>query len=432
MQKQGDHVKYLENINLALVSLKANKMRALLAILGIIIGISAVIVIVTVGEAMTKNVSSQMQNLGANNILVRLKEKDAQSSILPPILRAVPAVIPEDDLMKNEMVDGLKERYPNEIVEVSILKSAGSARVKDGRQYANVSVAGVNAGYALANNLKLLNGRFLKEEDLKAKRHVAVVSQDLVNNIFDKDTDPIGKEIKLYLGNDIKRFLVVGVYKYEQATLVNNGASADKDITTNLFIPITTSNKMTSSSNGFQNFTVMTTTDVDSAGFAEDIKNFLSIYYEKNTRYEVNTMTMDSILSIATDLLSTVSIAVTFIAGISLLVGGIGVMNIMLVSVTERTREIGTKKALGAKKSDIKIQFVVEAAVICGIGGMFGVILGMLVGYVGSSYLGYPVLTSIPYILLAVFFSMSIGIFFGYYPASKAANMDPIEALRYE
>ncbi|MFD3259569.1 ABC transporter permease [Paenibacillus lentus] len=423
---------FLENMKLAVASLKAHKMRVLLAILGIIIGISAVIIIVTVGEAISKSVSSEMQNLGANNILVRLKEKDAQTSSLPPILRAAPAVIPEDDLMNNEMIHKLKERFPEEIVEVSVLKSAGSAKVQEGRLSANVTVAGVNEGFAVANNLKLLNGRFLKEEDQMAKRYVAVVSDKLMDKLFDKDTDPIGSEIKLSMGNNLQTFSVIGVYKYEQATLINNDTSADQDVTTNLFMPLTTSNMITSSSNGFQNFTVMTRMDVNSAEFADEIKNFLSVFYQNNPRYEINTTTMDYVLSIANDLLSTVSIAVSLIAGISLIVGGIGVMNIMLVSVTERTREIGTKKALGAKQIYIKIQFITEAAVICGIGGVIGVFFGVIIGYISSSLLGFPMITSLPVILIAVLFSMTIGVFFGYYPSNKAANMDPIEALRYE
>ncbi len=143
-------------------------------------------------------------------------------------------------------------------------------------------------------------------------------------------------------------------------------------------------------------------------------------------------MTLSSMVDMLTQMLSTITIAIAVIAGIALLVGGIGVMNIMLVSITERTREIGTRKALGAKNSSIRVQFIVEAMIICLIGGIFGVILGVGGGMGLSNLLGYPAKPSIAAIVISLGFSMSVGVFFGYYPASKAAKMNPIDALRYE
>jgi len=183
---------------------------------------------------------------------------------------------------------------------------------------------------------------------------------------------------------------------------------------------------------GYQSITIMAGTDVDSAKFTEETKNFFNTFYKNNTKYEIGAMSMEAMMSTMTDMLGIISIAVAVIAGISLLVGGIGVMNIMLVSVTERTKEIGTRKALGARNSAIRTQFIVEAVIICAIGGIIGILIGVGLGYIGSILLGSPAFPSIIIILIAVLFSMIIGVFFGYYPANKAAKLDPIEALRYE
>ena len=178
--------------------------------------------------------------------------------------------------------------------------------------------------------------------------------------------------------------------------------------------------------------TIQASSDVDSAAMARDVQDFLNRYYAKNEDYSVFAMAMSTMVESMSTIMNTLSIAISVIAGISLLVGGIGVMNIMLVSVTERTREIGTRKALGATNNDIRIQFVVESIIVCLIGGIIGIIVGTILGYVGSSLISEPCYPTFGYIALAVGFSMAIGVFFGYYPANKAARLDPIEALRYE
>ena len=165
---------------------------------------------------------------------------------------------------------------------------------------------------------------------------------------------------------------------------------------------------------------------------AARLEEFLGRYYRRNDDYSISATSMESIIASVNDMMGTLSIAIAVIAAISLLVGGIGVMNIMLVSVTERTREIGTRKALGATNANIQMQFVVESALICLVGGVIGIILGAAFGYLGSTLLGVPTLPDLGSVALAAGFSLAVGIFFGYYPASKAAKMDPIEALRYE
>ena len=157
-----------------------------------------------------------------------------------------------------------------------------------------------------------------------------------------------------------------------------------------------------------------------------------STIYRNNREFEVTAMSMSSIVGMMEDIMGTITTAIAFIAGIALVVGGIGVMNIMLVSITERTREIGTRKALGAPNSSIRLQFIIESIVICIIGGIFGIILGCIVGMAAAAYVGVSVVPSLQSICISLGFSMAIGIFFGYYPANKAAKLNPIDALRYE
>jgi len=423
-----------ENILLALEGLRANKMRALLTMLGIIIGIGSVIGIVTVGDSLSASVSSNMQSLGATNIMIMVGEKRQEDERGGPLAESFSTNPQETDLLTDEMLERLRSFYPDEILAISVTQSVGNGRAQDGRLYANVSETGVVPDYKVANNIKMLRGRFLRDEDIKQKRNVAVVSDRFVKNMFENGVDPLGKEIKVSVRNTFHTFTIVGVYLHEQpAFAAQFSMVADKDIRTDLFIPISTAKVLTSSHERHRMATITAETGVDPVAFSQVVKTFINTYfYANNPRFEVESMSMETIMSTVTDMLGTVSIAVAVIAGISLIVGGIGVMNIMLVSVTERTREIGTRKALGARNSAIRVQFIVEAIIICVIGGVLGILLGLAMGYIGSALLGQPTSPSLSIITIAVLFSMMIGVFFGYYPANKAARLDPIEALRYE
>jgi putative ABC transport system permease protein len=179
-------------------------------------------------------------------------------------------------------------------------------------------------------------------------------------------------------------------------------------------------------------FQIKSKDNVDISTFTTELSTYLSNIYTKNIKFVAQASNMESMLESRTSMMNTVSLAISGIAAISLIVGGIGVMNIMLVSVTERTREIGTRKALGAKGSHIKMQFIVESVIICSIGGILGIALGLGAGSAGAKAMGYSMTVSPLVILISFSFSMFIGVFFGYYPAKKAAELDPIEALRYE
>ena len=424
-----------ENILLALSGLKANKMRAFLTMLGIIIGIGSVITIRTLGESVTDSFTSSMQSLGANNVTVAIQPKqDEEEQDGGMMFMAMNSTAyPQDkDYITDEMVAALRESYGEEMLGISISESAGDGRAEDGKLYANVSVTGVNADYFLAGEPEILAGRMLTESELSGDRRLAVVSDKLVNNMFGGDMQKaLGSTIEVTTGDSFYSYTIVGVYKYEMS-IYNMHFGAEKDIRSTMYIPIGAARAATHSTAGYSSITAITAPGVDSTRFASRVERFLNAYYRNNRDYEVAAFSMESMVSEFTSVLGTIETAISVIAGISLLVGGIGVMNIMLVSITERTREIGTCKALGATNGSIRLQFIIEAVIICLIGGALGVALGVTAGSLASKALGFPAAASIKSIVIALLFSMSIGVFFGYYPANKAANMDPINALRYE
>lgn len=420
-----------ESVRVALEGLRANKMRSLLTMLGIIIGISAVIGILTVGSGLTGSITGSMSSLGATNITVFLQEKgDGGMGGLETLLGV--AAPDEGDLISDEMLDALRQRYSQAITGISLSTSAGSGVAKDGRLYANVSLTGINEEYLDVSGTDLLAGRSIRREDMDGQRNVCVVSDKLVEKLYQGDTEKaLGDDVRVDMGGELLSFRIVGVYEYD-ASMMGISMSAEEDVTTGLYIPITTANHITGSPEGYSNLTIRASEGSDSAAVAGNIQDFLNRYYANNSDYGVSAMAMSTMVESMSTIMDTLSIAISVIAGISLLVGGIGVMNIMLVSVTERTREIGIRKALGATNNDIRIQFVVESVIVCLIGGIIGILLGAVLGYVGSSLISEACLPRPGYIALAVGFSMAIGVFFGYYPANKAARLDPIEALRYE
>ena len=418
-----------ESVRVSLEGLRANKMRSLLTMLGIIIGIAAVIGILTVGNGLTGSITGSMSSLGATNITVFLQEKAGGMGGMETILGV--ASPEEEDLITDEMLEALRQRYGEAVAGISVSASAGSGVARDGRLYANVSLTGINEEYLAVNNTDLLAGRTIRQEDLDGRRSVCVVSDRLVENLYQGDADAaLGDEVRVELNGEYQSFRIVGIYEYDASMSIS--FSAEEDVTTSLYIPITTANHLTGSPEGYSTVTVQASAGTDSAAMAQSIREFLSRYYANNEDYGVSAMAMSTMVESMSAIMDTLSIAISVIAGISLLVGGIGIMNIMLVSVTERTREIGIRKALGATNNDIRIQFVVESVIVCLIGGVIGILLGAVLGYVGSSLLSEACLPRPSYIALAVGFSMAIGVFFGYYPANKAARLDPIEALRYE
>ncbi len=410
-----------ENIRLAWEGLKTNKMRALLTMLGIIIGIASVIAILTAGDGMTNSVTGQMGGLGTANINIMLVQKENDYSVSTS----------ESDKISDEMLFNLNERFGDEIAGISLSENAGNGRVVNDKDYANLSLLGINDDYMPVNNTEIIAGRYISLQDIEGARNVAIVSDKFVENIFGSlDYDAIGEKVDVYLNDEIYTFSIIGVYEYVASTFDLGGS--DEDVRTNMYVPLSVANRITGSGEGYTDLIISANDATNSESLSDDIQAFLNNYYINNANFEIATLSMSSMLDTLDTMLSTLSIGLSVIAGISLLVGGIGVMNIMLVSVTERTREIGTRKALGATATQIRVQFVMESLIVCSIGGAIGMILGGGFGYLASSLIGAATFPSLSSILISVLVSVAIGVFFGYYPANKAAKLDPIEALRYE
>lgn len=424
-----------ENIILAINSLLSNKMRALLTMLGIIIGIGSVIAIITVGDSLTLSVSENMQSMGANDVYVMVENKkqgiDESKTIDGAKFGNISSsdYITEDDYITEEMINEMCNKFSNEIYAINLQYIVGNGNAEKGNNSSSIKLVGNSVGYYVTNKLTLIAGHMFSEIDFEERKNVAIVSDKLVTELFDGNNNKaLGEEININVNGKNENFAIVGVYEHQNMGMMGMPVGNSTDI----HIPLKTAMDFDHAQMTYPYMQIITKVGVDSEELSTKIRNFFEPYYRSNRNVEVTAITMESMVGMLTDMLSTITLAISIVAGIALIVGGIGVMNIMLVSITERTREIGTRKALGAKNSSIRTQFIVEAMIICLIGGVFGIILGVSGGVFASNLLGYPARPSISAIFISLIFSMTIGVFFGYYPANKAAKMNPIDALRYE
>lgn len=443
---------FWENIKEAFTSILSNKMRSLLTMLGIIIGISSVIIITTIGGSIQSTLTATLNSLGGNTVTAYVQarypdddDEDAWATWEYPDMT-------ESDYVTQEMIDGLVEQYPDEVKGVAAQNYLGNGKITDeadSDNYANVTMNGITPEYLDYMKLKISAGRSLTKADDVGQKRVCLIADTMAKRYFG-DKSPIGEQLSVVSSDGgIYDFAVVGVYEYNQALFGKVDTTVpEKDRVTDMMIPIQTSFKLQGSEQtGYENFNLLLTPLADIEQATSDITSYFDAIYANNEKFTVMTYNMQSDLGMINTVLNVITIAVSGIAAISLIVGGVGVMNIMLVSITERTREIGVRMALGAKRRTIKMQFVIEAIVLCLIGGIIGILLGvgvgallgMAAGFViqnmyaeYSSYIILSVHPSVQAIMLSLFFSMLTGVFFGYYPANKAAKMEVIDALRYE
>lgn len=427
-----------ENIILAITSLKSNKMRALLTMLGIIIGIGAVIAIFTVGNSLTISVEESLQSMGSNDVYVTVTARSQEhdySNVIDGVEYEVSdsdAEMTDSDYITGDMIHEMYERFEDDIYAINISHSAGRGTAQVADQYANVSLTGTTVGYFITSPIEIVAGSMLSQLDYDNQNMACLVESGLVDDLFDGDAHAaVGSEIEVGLEESNITLTIVGVYESNSSSGMG-GMSMFGFGSSTIYLPLKTAMAIDHTKDQYSVIRVSSAVGVDTEQLSKNIKSFYEPYYRNNTDFEVTVMTLESMIAMLTSLLDTITMAISIVAGIALLVGGIGVMNIMLVSVTERTREIGTRKALGAKNSSIRAQFIVEAIIICLIGGILGLILGITAGVMLSNYLGYPAMPSIGGIVISLVFSMGIGLFFGYFPANKAAKMNPIDALRYE
>ena len=402
---------YKESFLMAWASLVANKLRSLLTMLGIIIGVAAVIALVSIGNGVKQDIENSISSLGSNLLVV-----------LPGAPRT-PGARPSQGSMKSLKISDYEAIAKLEGVKAASPMTNGSYVVIYQNKNWTTSVAGVNSNFQDVNNWTMTSGRFFSDKNVQNRERVAVVGQTVVKNLF-ADEDPVGKEIRV---KNIP-FRVIGVLKSKGNGTMGN----DQDDT--VLIPYTTSMERVEGIDYLRMLYVVAKDDEGIDRLQADIENLLRVRHNiKDTNLDdFNIQNMKSIMETVAQTTGTFTLFLGAVAAISLVVGGIGIMNIMLVSVTDRTREIGVRKALGATYSVIVTQFLIEAVVISLMGGFIGIAFGIGASKVIGMVSGMSTVVSVPTIIMSFAFSMAIGLIFGIYPARKAAKLNPIDALHYE
>jgi len=416
----------IESVAVALRALATNKMRSGLTMLGIIIGISAVIILVSVGQGVQTVVSEQMESIGSNLIFVMPGELEASRTSVQTMLRSVNiSTLTYGDAL------ALADRINAPDLAGIAPEFVANATVVFGNQNAQTSVAGVTPSYPDVRDFYPVMGSFVSDEDVRSRARVAALGQSVLEELFPPGANPIGQTVKI---NRVP-FRIIGVME-------EKGVSSFSDDNDVIFVPLSTAQTRLFSGrdlSGDYTVSVIYGKAVDESrveAARDQIVRLLRqrhglIYSTDESDFTV--LTQKDVGEVLQSLTAILTVFLGLIAAVSLLVGGIGIMNIMLVSVTERTREIGIRKAVGAKRRDILLQFLIEATVLSLLGGLIGIAIGVSgTVSVSTSVEDLTLHLSASTILLATGFSMAVGLFFGIYPAVRASRLNPIDALRYE
>ncbi len=395
-------------------ALLSNKARSGLTILGIVIGIGSVIAMISVGQGASGSIQSSIQSIGSNLVM-----------IMPSFQRGVGTQISAGRGSARTLKQGDADAISKEITLAKAVAPELSSRyqITAKGKNTNTSVIGTTADYPAVRNIQIDTGSFISEQNTRSLSKVAVLGPTTRDDLFGENSNPIGQTIRI---NKID-FKVIGVTKIKGGS----GFSSQDDI---IFIPLTTSQRFLAGSDYVTTISVEVIDQESMTAAQEQITSLLlSRHNISNPELaDFSILNQADIVASASSITDTLTILLGSIAGISLIVGGIGIMNMMLTTVTERTREIGLRKAIGAKRKDINLQFLTESVMLTFIGGIVGIFLGWLLSYGVAYFSGMTTKISLMSILLAVGVSAAIGIIFGYYPARRAASLNPIEALRYE
>ncbi|MFA6338990.1 MAG: ABC transporter permease [Candidatus Paceibacterota bacterium] len=395
-------------------ALSANKIRSGLTVLGIVIGISSVIALVAIGQGTKDSIQSSIQSIGSNLILVTPGTQKGPGMQVSSGRGSAQSLTQEDANAIAKEITSIKAIAP----EVS-----GRYQITAKGTNTNTSVTGTVSSYPEVRKIEVDQGYFITDQQVSSMAKVAVIGPTTRDDLFGTDTDAVGQVLRIK-GIEFK---VIGVTKAKGGS----GFGSQDDI---IFIPISTAQKFLA---GNTYVTTISVEGQDSETLSEVQQQITDLlltrhHISDSTLADFSTMNQADIVSAASSMATTFTTLLAAIAGISLVVGGIGIMNMMLTTVTERTREIGLRKAIGAKKRDINLQFLAEAVALTFLGGILGVIIGWLISFAVTYFNIITASVSLYSILLAFGVSATIGIVFGYYPARHAASLNPIEALRYE